>query len=173
MALVLLENEDNEISVETVDFIQQFVDRHRQADYQISDYHMRQIISSTVKKMRYPDDYNFDHQGQDEAECDDYVNELKAILESAASTSPPIVLSLVQSRLEGLNDQNSVRDAELTIRLLYNLGECLPADYGPQKFSSTTPNELQKLVALFVRCSVPQHHTVSDRKRECNKKILI
>ena len=146
--------------METVEFVQLFVDRSRHADYKMSDEYLSHIIRATVGKMRYSDDYNFDRPGQDEAEYDDFVNELKTIFESCCLSAPLLVLSLVNERLGALNDQIPFRDAELTIRLLYNLGECLPGEYGPNKFNSENPSELQKLFGSFVTCAVPQHHSV-------------
>ena len=160
MALRLLEHEDNDISMETIDFVQLFVDRTRHSDYKLSTEYLTHIARVTVMKMRYSDDYNFDRPGQDEAEYDDFVNDLKGIFESCCLACPQLVLSMVGDRLAVLNDQIPFRDAELTIRLLYNLGECLPNEYGPQKFSAENPTELQKLFGIFVTCAVPQHHCV-------------
>ena len=160
LALRLLEHEDNDISYETIEFIQQFVDRSRHAEYQMPENYTAHIIRACVHKMRYSDEYNFDRPGQDEAEYDDFVNELKQLFESCVLTCPNLVFQLVRERLNSLSDQMAFRDAELTIRLLYNLGECLPADMGPSKFNGENPTELQKLFGIFVLCSVPQHHSV-------------
>ena len=160
LALRLLEHEDNDVSFETIEFVQIFVDRSRHAEFKMSEDQLRHIIRATVAKMRFSDEYDFDRPGQDEAEADDFVNELKSIFESCCFTAPLLVIELVNQRLAELTNQIPFRDAELTIRLLYNLGECLPAELGPAKFSASAPTQLQKLIAIFVTCGVPQHHSV-------------
>ena len=63
-------------------------------------------------------------------------------------------------RIGKLSDSICYLDAECTIRLLYNLGECLPTEMGPLSFKADSPSELQKLVGLFVTKSVPTHQAV-------------
>ena len=43
-------------------------------------------------KMRYPDDYNFDKPGQDEAECDEFMNEMKLLFEAIAQLKPDLII---------------------------------------------------------------------------------
>lgn len=160
LALRLLGHEDNDVSMETLDFLQMYLGRARHAKHIIPDAIIKNCIHTTVMKMKYSDEYNFDKPGQDEAEVDEYLIELKQLFESCCLHSPQLVMLVVKERLDALHPQMSVPDAEVTIRLLYNLGECLPPNMGSTSFNSENPSELQQLVSLFVGSSSPQNHAV-------------
>ena len=113
-----------------------------------------------MAKSTYSSDYNFDRPGQDEAEADEYMTELKQLFESCCLHSPQAVMMIVKERLDALSPHISIPEAEVTIRLLYNLGECLPVNMAGNSFNKDNPSELQQLVQIFVGSSSPQHHAV-------------
>jgi len=160
LAIKFLRNDDNDVAMETIQFIQQYLDRIRHSGQQISSDILHAIMDATVTKFRYPDNYNFDSNGLDEAECDEFMNDLKQLFESICLVQPLVAIQMVTSRVNQLNDQMSHLDAECTIRMLYNLGECLPTEMGPISFKADNKSELQNLVGVFVQKSVPTHHAV-------------
>ena len=111
--------------------------------------------------MRYPDDYNFDSSGLDEAELDEFMDDMKQLFESVCLIQPFVALGCVNSRVQALNAAMSPYDAECTVRMLYQLGECLPTEMGTISFKAE-PNQspLQQLFGLFVQKPVPTHHAV-------------
>ncbi|CBY14023.1 unnamed protein product [Oikopleura dioica] len=160
LAIRLLANEDNDVSVETFDFLQTYIGRARTSNHKIPDEILNSCIRTVVAKSTYSSDYNFDRPGQDEAEADEFIQELKQLFESCCLHSPQAVMMVVKERLDALSPHLSIPEAEVTIRLLYNLGECLPVNMTSNSFNKENPSELQQLVQIFVGSSSPQHHAV-------------
>ena len=52
------------------------------------------IIDATVLKLRYPTGHNFESSGLDEAECDEFMNEMKQLFESICLISPMAALKM-------------------------------------------------------------------------------
>ena len=121
---------------------------------------MNSIIESSVLKMRYPDEYNFESSGLDEAELDEFMEDMKQLFESVCLIRPIVALECVNNRVQQLSASMSPYDAECTVRLLYQLGECLPTEMGTVSFKADPPSPLQNLFGSFVTKPVPTHHAV-------------
>jgi len=146
--------------VETLDFLQTYIGRARTSNHKIPDEILNSCIRTVVAKSTYSSDYNFDRPGQDEAEADEFIQELKQLFESCCLHSPQALMMVVKERLDALSPHLSIPEAEVTIRLLYNLGECLPVNMAANSFNKENASELQQLVQIFVGSSSPQHHAV-------------
>ena len=51
-------------------------------------------MDATVTKFRYPDNYNFDSNGLDEAEYDEFMNDLKQLFESICLVQPLVAIQM-------------------------------------------------------------------------------
>ena len=121
---------------------------------------LKKIIEATVLKMRYPNEYNFDSSGLDEAELDEFMEDMKQLFESVCLIQPYVALECVNTRVQALSASMSPYDAECTVRLLYQLGECLPTEMGTISFKADPKSPLQNVFGSFVSKQVPTHHAV-------------
>ncbi|XP_071190421.1 exportin-T isoform X7 [Salvelinus alpinus] len=98
------------------------------------------IMLAVMKKLTYDEEYNFDNEGEDEAMFVEYRKQLKMLLDRLAQVSPDLLLEAV-GRVFNNTVQRwqtaSFMEVEVAIRLLYMLGEALPASHGAH-FSGDT-----------------------------------
>ncbi|KAM7367426.1 hypothetical protein PAMP_015328 [Pampus punctatissimus] len=156
LLLQLLVHEDDDISANIVGFCYEYLHVLKQA-----------IMLAVMKKLTYDDEYNFENEGEDEAMFVEYRKQLKMLLDRLAQVSPELLLEAV--RRVFTNTMQSWQTApfmevEVAIRLLYMLGEALPASHGAH-FSgdAAKTNALQDMMRTLVSCSVSsyQHSSVS------------
>ncbi|KAJ7987934.1 hypothetical protein DPEC_G00318390 [Dallia pectoralis] len=125
------------------------------------------IMLAVMKKLTYDDEYNFDNEGEDEAMFVEYRKQMKMLLDRLAQVSPELLLEAVR-RVFSTTMQTwqtaSFMEVEVAIRLLYMLGEALPASHGAH-FSGDTAktSTLQDMMRLLVSCGVSgyQHTSVA------------
>ncbi|XP_034721952.1 exportin-T-like [Etheostoma cragini] len=122
---------------------------------------------AVMKKLTYDDEYNFENEGEDEAMFVEYRKQLKMLLDRLAQVCPELLLEAVR-RVFTNTMQNwqtaQFMEVEVAVRLLYMLGEALPASHGAH-FSGDTAktSALQDMMRTLVSCGVSsyQHSSVS------------
>ncbi|XP_034152628.1 exportin-T isoform X1 [Esox lucius] len=123
------------------------------------------IMLAVMKKLTYDDEYNFDNEGEDEAMFVEYRKQLKMLLDRLAQVSPELLLEAVR-RVFSSTMQTwqtaSFMEVEVAIRLLYMLGEALPASHGAH-FSGDTAktSTLQDMMRTLVSCGVSSYQHTS------------
>ncbi|XP_046878660.1 exportin-T isoform X3 [Hypomesus transpacificus] len=125
------------------------------------------IMLAVIKKLTYDDEYNFENEGEDEAMFVEYRKQLKMLLDRLAQVSPDLLLQAVRRVFSNtmLNWQTTpFMEVEVGIRLLYMLGEALPASHGAH-FSgdNAKTSALQDMMRTLVSSGVSgyQHTSVA------------
>lgn len=164
LLLQLLVHEDDDISANIVGFCYDYLHVLKQLS-QLTDQqkaNIEAIMLAVMKKLTYDDEYNFENEGEDEAMFVEYRKQLKMLLDRLAQVSPELLLEAVR-RIFNNTMQNwqtaQFMEVEVAIRLLYMLGEALPASHGAH-FSGDTAktNALQDMMRTLVSCGVSSYH---------------
>ncbi|XP_051231439.1 exportin-T isoform X1 [Dicentrarchus labrax] len=169
LLLQLLVHEDDDISANIVGFCYEYLHVLKQLP-QLTDQqktNIEAVMLAVMKKLTYDDEYNFENEGEDEAMFVEYRKQLKMLLDRLAQVSPELLLEAVR-RVFTNTMQNwqtaPFMEVEVAIRLLYMLGEALPASHGAH-FSGDTAktSALQDMMRTLVSCGVSsyQHSSVS------------
>ncbi|KAI3366737.1 hypothetical protein L3Q82_009219, partial [Scortum barcoo] len=169
LLLQLLVHEDDDISANIVGFCYEYLHVLKQLP-QLTDQqktNIEAIMLAVMKKLTYDDEYNFENEGEDEAMFVEYRKQLKMLLDRLAQVSPELLLEAVRRVFTNTmqNWQTALfMEVEVAIRLLYMLGEALPASHGAH-FSGDTAktSALQDMMRTLVSCNVSsyQHSSVS------------
>ncbi|XP_057710617.1 exportin-T isoform X2 [Corythoichthys intestinalis] len=160
LALRLLAHPDDDISANVVAFCYEYLHVLKQLP-ELSDgrkNNAEAILLAVIKKLTYDDEYNFDNEGEDEAMFVEYRKQLKMLLDRLAQVSPELVLGTVRrvfADTMGKWQSSSFMEVEVAIRLLYMLGEALPASHGAH-FSgdAVKTGVLQDMMTTLVTCGV-------------------
>uniref|UniRef100_A0AAY5KIN9 Exportin-T n=1 Tax=Esox lucius TaxID=8010 RepID=A0AAY5KIN9_ESOLU len=167
LLIKLLVHEDDDISANIVGFCYDYLHVLKQlpllTDQQKAN--VEAIMLAVMKKLTYDDEYNFDNEGEDEAMFVEYRKQLKMLLDRLAQVSPELLLEAVR-RVFSSTMQTwqtaSFMEVEVAIRLLYMLGEALPASHGAH-FSGDTAktSTLQDMMRTLVSCGVSSYQHTS------------
>ncbi|XP_008292004.1 exportin-T [Stegastes partitus] len=169
LLLQLLVHEDDDISANIVGFCYEYLHVLKQLP-QLTDQqkaNIEAIMLAVMKKLTYDDEYNFENEGEDEAMFVEYRKQLKMLLDRLAQVSPELLLEAVRRVFTNTMQawqSAAFMEVEVAIRLLYMLGEALPASHGAH-FSgdSAKTSALQDMMRTLVSCGVSsyQHTSVS------------
>lgn len=169
LLLQLLVHADDDISANIVAFCYDYLHVLKQLP-QLTDQqkaNIEAIMLAVMKKLTYDDEYNFDNEGEDEAMFVEYRKQLKMLLDRLAQVSPDLLLEAVR-RIFNNTMQSwqtaTFMEVEVAIRLVYMLGEALPASHGAHFTGETTKaSVLQEMMRTLVSCGVSgyQHTSVS------------
>uniref|UniRef100_A0A1A8EQ40 Exportin-T n=2 Tax=Nothobranchius korthausae TaxID=1143690 RepID=A0A1A8EQ40_9TELE len=169
LLLQLLVHEDDDISSNIVGFCYDYLNVLKQLP-QLTEQqkaNIEAVMLAVMKKLTYDDEYNFENEGEDEAMFVEYRKQLKMLLDRLAQVSPELLLEAVRRIFTNTMQAwqtTSFMEVEVAIRLLYMLGEALPASHGAH-FSGDTAktSALQDMMRTLVSCGVSgyQHSSVS------------
>uniref|UniRef100_A0A8K9X700 Exportin-T n=1 Tax=Oncorhynchus mykiss TaxID=8022 RepID=A0A8K9X700_ONCMY len=172
LLLQLLVHDDDDISANIVGFCYDYLNVLKQVRYTLGSNTFfpslyPDIMLAVMKKLTYDEEYNFDNEGEDEAMFVEYRKQLKMLLDRLAQVSPDLLLEAV-GRVFNNTIQRwqtaSFMEVEVAIRLLYMLGEALPASHGAH-FSGDTAktSALQDMMRTLVSSGLSgyQHTSVS------------
>lgn len=167
LLLQLLVHEDDDISANIVGFCYDYLHVLKQLP-ELTDQqkaNIEAIMLAVMKKLTYDDEYNFENEGEDEAMFVEYRKQLKMLLDRLAQVSPELLLEAVR-RVFNNTMQNwqtaPFMEVEVAIRLVYMLGEALPASHGAH-FSGDTAktSALQDMMRMLVSCGVSSYQHTS------------
>ncbi|XP_059366536.1 exportin-T-like [Carassius carassius] len=169
LMLQLLIHEDDDISANIVAFCYDYLHVLKQlpALNEQQKTNVEAIMLAVMNKLKYDDEYNFESEGEDEAMFVEYRKQLKMLLDRLAQVSPELLLDAVH-RVFNTTMQNwqtvPFMEVEVAIRLLYMLGEALPASHGAH-FSGdvTKTSTLQSMMRTLISSGVSeyQHSSVT------------
>uniref|UniRef100_A0AAZ3PAD5 Exportin-T n=1 Tax=Oncorhynchus tshawytscha TaxID=74940 RepID=A0AAZ3PAD5_ONCTS len=167
LLLQLLVHDDDDISANIVGFCYDYLNVLKQ-----------DIMLAVMKKLTYDEEYNFDNEGEDEAMFVEYRKQLKMLLDRLAQVSPDLLLEAV-GRVFNNTIQRwqtaSFMEVEVAIRLLYMLGEALPASHGAH-FSGDTAktSALQDMMRTLVSSGLSGYqHTFFETVVRYDKFFLV
>uniref|UniRef100_A0A3Q2XWS8 Exportin-T n=1 Tax=Hippocampus comes TaxID=109280 RepID=A0A3Q2XWS8_HIPCM len=136
LVLRLLVHPDDDISANVVAFCYEYLHVLKQLpelnDGQKSNMEVGMAVFPPRTLARQPHRRRHAHQGEDEAMFVEYRKQLKMLLDRLAQVSPELVLESVRRVFtDTIKWQSaSFMEVEVAIRLLYMLGEALPASHG-------------------------------------------
>ncbi|XP_056000713.1 exportin-T-like isoform X2 [Ostrea edulis] len=164
-----LSNEDDDVSGAVAPFVQEYISFLKQMK-QMSPKQIENIqglLYTIIKKMKYDDSYNFDHEGEEEAMFQEYRKQLKNIFTNLAALDTELILRTVHNlvtqtlpRWEAMK----VCDVEVAITMLYMLGEALPSSQS-QQFNPdvSKASALQDMIRMLITSRVScQGHMIVD-----------
>ncbi|XP_029471557.1 exportin-T isoform X2 [Rhinatrema bivittatum] len=135
LMLQLLIHDDDDISSNIIGFCYDYLHVLKQLPL-LSDQqktYIEAVMLAVMKKLTYDEEYNFENEGEDEAMFVEYRKQLKLLLDRLAQVSPELLLASVR-RVFNTTLQNwqaaRFMEVEVALRLLYMLGEALPASHG-------------------------------------------
>ncbi|KAJ8411343.1 hypothetical protein AAFF_G00173490 [Aldrovandia affinis] len=167
LTLRLLAHEDDDISANIVGFCYDYLHVLKQLPLltdQQKNY-IEAIMVAVMKKLTYDDEYNFENEGEDEAMFVEYRKQLKLLLDRLAQVSPELLLDAVR-RVFSATMQSwqsaPFMEVEVAIRLLYMMGEALPASQGAH-FSGdgAKASALQEMMRMLVTSGVSEYQHTS------------
>ncbi|XP_013079973.2 exportin-T-like [Biomphalaria glabrata] len=155
-----LGDEDDDVSDYVIEFATEYIAlvKSLPSMSQIHKKHIEGLLFTIIKKMKYDSGYNFEKEGEEEAEFQEYRKQVRVIFNNIASLDTQMILIQVHElvsqtlpRWESLD----FRDVEIAITLLYSLGEALPAAHG-QHFSGNPEkaSALQNMMRILITSQV-------------------
>ncbi|XP_072181720.1 exportin-T-like [Diadema setosum] len=163
LMFMFLGHEDDDISLAVCEFAKDYVGILKQIgtlnEGQMA--YFQRLLLILLDKFRYDETYNFDSQGEDEIMFLDYRRQLKVLFDNLAQLNQSLVLTSVHSIvMETLGQWRNKKfiDAELAVRLLYMLGEAIPAKEGNHFEGESSKTELLKdMMRTLVSSGVVGH----------------
>uniref|UniRef100_A0A8C4Q9J9 Exportin-T n=1 Tax=Eptatretus burgeri TaxID=7764 RepID=A0A8C4Q9J9_EPTBU len=161
--LGLLGHSDDDISLNCCGFCYDYLHTLKQLpdvpDLQKAD--VEAILLAIIKKLTYDEDFNFENEGEEEVMFLDYRKQLKLLLDKVAQVAPNLLLLSVHRVVTGtLRDWKDCAfgEVELALRLLYLLGEALPAGHcGHFSGDESKASVLQDMVRTVVLSGVSHY----------------
>ncbi|KAG9490373.1 hypothetical protein GDO78_005967 [Eleutherodactylus coqui] len=167
LMLQLLIHEDDDISSNIIGFCYEYLHILKQlvllSDQQKTN--VEAIMLAVMKKLTYDEEYNFENEGEDEAMFVEYRKQLKLLLDRLAQVSPELLLASIRRVFNGTlqNWQSSpFMEIEVAIRLLYMLGEAIPASHGAHFCGDVAKaSALQDMMRTLVTSGVSAYNHTS------------
>ncbi|KAG8578019.1 hypothetical protein GDO81_010357 [Engystomops pustulosus] len=167
LMLQLLIHEDDDISSNIIGFCYEYLHILKQlvllSDQQKAN--VEAVMLAVMKKLTYDEEYNFENEGEDEAMFVEYRKQLKLLLDRLAQVSPELLLASVRRVFNGtLQSWQSApfMDVEVAIRLLYMLGEAIPASHGAHFCGDVAKaSALQDMMRTLVTSGVSAYNHTS------------
>ncbi|KAM4678621.1 exportin-T [Discoglossus pictus] len=167
LMLQLLVHEDDDISSNIIGFCYEYLHILKQlvllSEQQKSN--VEAIMLAVMKKLTYDEEYNFEIEGEDEAMFVEYRKQLKLLLDRLAQVSPELLLASVRRVfISTLQNWQTLpfMEVEVAIRLLYTLGEAIPASHGAHFCSDhAKASALQDMMRTLVTSGVSSYNHTS------------
>lgn len=162
LILRFLSHEDDDISEAVIGFGQDYITLLKQSPSltQRQREDVEQMLYIIIKKMKYDDTYNFDMEGEEEAMFQDYRKQVKIIFNNLAQLDSNMVVRNVHTILNSTLPQWKTldySDAEMSLMLLYMLGEALPSSIQSFTTYKEKAPPLQEMMRLMVSSGISCH----------------
>ncbi|XP_065350513.1 exportin-T-like [Cloeon dipterum] len=156
-----LGNDYDDVSAAIIEFCKLYIYtvKSRNIRTERQEQIMCSLLSTVVKKLKYDQSYNFESEGEDEAEFFDFRKQVKVILDNLVGFNKDFVLSFAEKFVSDTIPQwryISFSDVEVAIALVYYIGEALP-NSGGNLFTGVVPNALRNMVRTLVVHELSSH----------------
>lgn len=165
--LRFLGNEDDDVSSAVIDFASEYIAMMKTLPSMNEGQkkHIEGLLFTIIKKLKYDDSYDFEKEGLEEAEFQEYRKRVRVIFNNMASLDCQMILRRVHELVSTTLPQwknTDFRDIEVAIALIYNLGEAIPASQG-QHFSGNPEkaSALQDMMRLLITSQVSRQGHIS------------
>eukprot|EP00038_Savillea_parva_P008981 m.180452 g.180452 ORF g.180452 m.180452 type:complete len:968 (-) comp15007_c0_seq1:43-2946(-) len=154
-ALVIMQSEYDDISQEIVPLAHLYL-VHARSQPVPDEARLTKLLETVIAKMRYDNDFNYDNQGDDEAEFLEFRDNLKVVFTYVGQVVPQVFLqtcaTFVESTLTDLagkleSGALNFADVELALHVVYLLGETFSAPREGEE-SSEASQEMGRLMLL-------------------------
>ncbi|XP_038054110.1 exportin-T-like [Patiria miniata] len=158
-----LGHEDDDISLAVTGFAHDYIGVLKQISKPSQEQlrYVENMLCVVIRKFKYEETYNFDSQGEDEIMFIDYRRQMKILFDNLTQLNQALVLQVVHSFITNtLSHWKSVKftETELAVRLMYMLGEAVPATQGNHFVGDQTRAEIMRdLMRLLVTSRVVEH----------------
>ncbi|ESO01347.1 hypothetical protein HELRODRAFT_192301 [Helobdella robusta] len=131
LLLKLFGNDDDDVSRTTINFLTDYIGLLKMlpSSSEVSSF-VEQVLCVLLKKMRYMKGYNFNHEGEEECDFQEYRKELKIVFVNLSSLDCDVLLKYVASNfnvvMSSLQQTTSFEDVEVAIYSLFLLVEVMP-----------------------------------------------
>uniref|UniRef100_A0A0B6ZHY5 Exportin-T n=1 Tax=Arion vulgaris TaxID=1028688 RepID=A0A0B6ZHY5_9EUPU len=167
LMLRFLGDEDDDVSSAVIEFATEYIATVKSMS-SLSDaqkVHIEGLLVTIIKKLKYDESYNFEKEGEEEAEFQEYRKQLRVIFNNVAGLDSQMVLVLVHglvSKTLPCWQSLDYRDVEVAITLMYSLGEAIPTSRG-QHFSGSPEkaSALQDMMRLLITSQVSRQGHIS------------
>ncbi|KAK2712042.1 hypothetical protein QYM36_010916, partial [Artemia franciscana] len=121
-------NGDDNVSASVLEYINEYIIILKQKDLlsSVDRQNLESLISINFEKMKYDESYDFENDGDEEAQFLEFRIQLKKLYVNIASLDKNLILSRTQQLVtSALGNWQTCKfqDAELAITCLYELGE--------------------------------------------------
>ncbi|XP_071960983.1 exportin-T-like isoform X2 [Antedon mediterranea] len=158
-----LGHEDDDISLAVADFAKDYITVLKQIIHTnaAQKEFLKQMLYIILKKFEFDESYDFDSQGEDEAMFQDYRKQIKVIFDNLAQLDQQLVFSAVHQYVTTtLSSWKTVNftQVELSIRILFMMGEAIPANSG-NHFSGEGQRvaAMKSMMEKLITCDVVSH----------------
>ncbi|XP_035825468.1 exportin-T isoform X2 [Aplysia californica] len=165
--LRFLGDEDDDVSAAVLEFATEYIAMIKTMPSMstVQKKHIEGLLVTIIKKLKYDTDYNFDREGEDEADFQEYRKQARVIFNNIAGLDSQMILVHVHELVsQTLPQWKSLdfRDVEVAVTLLYSLGEAIPASHG-QHFSGNLEkaSALQSMMRTLITSQVSRHGHVA------------
>ncbi|CAL1531674.1 unnamed protein product [Lymnaea stagnalis] len=158
--LRFLGDDDDDVSSAVIEFATEYIAMMKTLPSMsvVQKGHIEGLLFTIIKKLKYDESYQFEKEGEEEAEFQEYRKQVRVIFNNIASLDTQMILLRIHElvsqtlpRWESLD----FRDVEIAITLLYSLGEAIPASHG-QHFSGNPEkaSALQDMMRTLITSQV-------------------
>ncbi|XP_059146732.1 exportin-T-like isoform X2 [Physella acuta] len=158
--LRFLGDEDDDVSSAVIEFATEYIAMLKTLPSMNASQkkNMEGLLFTIIKKLKYDEGYQFEKEGEEEAEFQEFRKQIRVIFNNIASLDPQMILVKIHElvcqtlpRWESLD----FRDVEVAITLMYSLGEAIPASHG-QHFSGNPDkaSALQGMMRVLITSQV-------------------
>lgn len=157
-----LSDEDDDVSEGVFEFCHSYLGLLKQLNgcnpLQRNTKYIKDILHVIINKMKYDQDFKFNHEGDSEAEFLEFRKQMKILFCNLAKLDGDVVMKtsheLITCSLNNWRNM-SVHDVELAIFVLYCLGEAFP---GQMLFTDSSKSELfSSIMNLLITSEVSRH----------------
>ena len=150
--LRFLGDEDDDVSSASIEFATEYIAMLKSLPSMNEGQkkHIEGLLVTIIKKLKYDEEYNFDHEGEEEAEFQEYRKQARVIFNNIANLDSQLILVHVHQLVsQNLPQWKTLdfKDVEVAVTLLYSLGEAIPASHG-QHFSGN-PEKASALQSMM------------------------
>ncbi|XP_059470895.1 exportin-T-like [Neocloeon triangulifer] len=157
-----LANDYDDVSAAIIEFCKLYIYtvKSRTIRTESQEQIMCSLLSTVIKKLKYDESYNFESEGEDEAEFFEFRKQVKVILDNLVGLNKEFVLNFSEKFVINTIPQwrfISFADVEVAIAIVYYIGEALP-NSGGNHFTGGEPNALRNMVRALVLNDLSSHN---------------
>ncbi|RDD43824.1 Exportin-T [Trichoplax sp. H2] len=165
LLLRFMTNEDDDVSQAVIGFAQSYVLLLKQLspnELQRREDHLKGLLEAVISKYKYDQSYDFECEGEDEIMFLEYRKQLKNLFYNITQLNRELVLMVVYHYYVNIMSQwnsKAFMDIEVSIKILYMLGELIPGVHFTDDLNSASP--IQQMMVMLITSGIDRHEHVA------------